>query len=388
MRREVASLLQAHGAASDFLAAPAFGDGLKLLHAAATGGELQPGAELGDCRVVSLLGEGGMGEVYLARDTKLLEPEGGRPVADPTVTLHGAMTPEYASPEQIRGEPITTASDVYSLGVILYELLTGQRPFAHLPSRRPDELARAICEEEPPRPSTIVGRTPPTTTTATVPAGQVPAAARKLPRSATRRRQLEGDLDNIVAKALRKESARRYPGAAALSEDLRRYGENLPVSARPDTLPYRTGKFIGRNKVGVAAAALLMLALVGSLVATTWQAGVALRERDHAGLAQRQAERLDDFLENCSAAPIRPIKARTRRFPRCWMPPLRASTAIWPPNRKCSSGRTGPCLAPTRTSACTRPPGSTPAPRSTWSAVCTDRMARRRRKRKSPWPIS
>ena len=88
--------------------------------------------------------------------------------------MQGAMTPEYASPEQIKGEPITTASDVYSLGVLLFELLTGQRPYAHLKSRRPDELARAICEDEPPRASTVATHTAPTTTTATVPAGQVP----------------------------------------------------------------------------------------------------------------------------------------------------------------------------------------------------------------------
>ena len=133
---------------------------------------------------------------------KLLDPEDASGLAgDPTVTMHGAMTPEYASPEQIKGEAITTASDVYSLGVVLYELLCGQRPYS-LKGRRPDEFARAICEEEPPRPSTVASRTAPATATATVPAGQTAVsreAAGKL------RRQLEGDLDNVVAKALRKE---------------------------------------------------------------------------------------------------------------------------------------------------------------------------------------
>ena len=173
---------------------------------------------------------------------KLLDPEGSAN-SDATVTMHGAMTPEYASPEQIKGEPITMASDVYSLGVVLYELLCGQRPY-QARSRRPNELARAICEEEAPRPSTM-GHQPP----ATAPTGQAPATRE---RPATWRRQLEGDLDNIVAKALRKEPARRYPSASALSEDIRNHQEGLPVTARKDTLSYRTGKFVQRNKVSVA----------------------------------------------------------------------------------------------------------------------------------------
>ncbi len=210
---------------------------------------------------------------------KLLEPEGTTTAKlDATVTMQGAMTPEYASPEQLKGEPITTASDVYSLGVVLFELLTGQRPFGHLHGRRPDELARAVCEEEPPRPSTVVGRTSPAPTTTTRSAEPAPSTGTTTQtRPATLRRQLEGDLDNIVAKALQKEPARRYPGALGLSEDIRRYCEGLPVSARRDTLGYRTGKFVRRNKAVVAAAALAVLALVAGLVAATVQARRANR---------------------------------------------------------------------------------------------------------------
>ncbi len=174
---------------------------------------------------------------------KFLDPEGTIPRLDPTVTMQGAMTPEYASPEQIKGEAITTASDVYSLGVVLFELLTGQRPYTHLKSRRPDELARAICEQEPPRLSTVASHPAPTTTT--VPAGQAPVSREPAGRL---RRQLEGDLDNIVAKALRKEPGRRYPSVLALSEDIRRHCEGLPASARKDTLGYRPGA--GRRGVG------------------------------------------------------------------------------------------------------------------------------------------
>ena len=217
---------------------------------------------------------------------KLLEPEGAGPAVDPTVTMHGAMTPEYASPEQIKGEPVTTVSDVYSLGVVLYELLCGQRPY-QFKTHRPDELARAICEEEPPPPSTVAG------------SGRTPLAATPALEEAPARlrRRLKGDLDNIVAKALRKEPSRRYGSVAALSEDLRRHGEGLPVSARKDTLGYRAGKFVRRNKVSVAAGAMVVLALVAGLIVATWQAEVAWRERDRAHLAQRQAERLDGFLE-------------------------------------------------------------------------------------------
>ena len=208
---------------------------------------------------------------------KLLDPEGTINV-EPTVTMQGAMTPEYASPEQLKSEPITTGSDVYSLGVVLFELLTGQRPFAHLKGRRPDELARAICEEEPPRPSTVVGRASPAPTTTTRSAEPAPATSTTTPmRPATLRRQLEGDLDNIVAKALQKEPTRRYPSVLGLSEDIRRYCEGLPVSARRDTFAYRTGKFVGRNKAVVAVMTLAVLTLVMGLVVATVQARRANR---------------------------------------------------------------------------------------------------------------
>ncbi len=231
---------------------------------------------------------------------KLLDPE-GTAHAEPTVTMQGVMTPEYASPEQLRGEPITTSSDVYSLGVVLFELLCGQRPFAHLKGRRPDELARAICEEEPPRPSTVAARSASTIP----PAGQTPVTTTTpAARPATLRHQLAGDLDNIVAKALCKEPARRYPSVLALAEDLRRHCEGLPVRARRDTFAYRTGKFVRRNKAGVAAGALIVLALISGLVATTWQAHVADQERDRARAAlakaetaRKQTQQINDFLQ-------------------------------------------------------------------------------------------
>jgi eukaryotic-like serine/threonine-protein kinase len=177
---------------------------------------------------------------------------------DMTITVGPMMTPEYASPEQIRGEAITTASDIYSLGMILYELLTGQKPYK-IENRSPSEIARIITEKEPRRPSVAVAR------------GQKSEArSQKL---------LRGDLDNIILKALRKEPERRYATVAQFSDDIRRYLEGRPVLARKGTTRYRAAKFIARNKIAVAAAALVVLALVAGIITTAWQAGIANMER-------------------------------------------------------------------------------------------------------------
>ena len=188
-----------------------------------------------------------------------------------------AMTPEYASPEQIKGERITTASDVYSLGVLLYELLTGTKPY-RLKTRTTDEISRAITDQEPPRPSAAV---------------------------ASARSALNGDLDNIVLMALRKEPSRRYATVGQFSEDIRRYLEGRAVVAHKDTLSYRAGKFVGRNKVGVAAAAIVLLSLVAGIIATAWQAQNARRQRDLAQQERAKAERINSFLQEMlsSAAP-------------------------------------------------------------------------------------
>ncbi len=183
-----------------------------------------------------------------------------------------AMTPDYASPEQVRGEKITTASDVYSLGVILYELLSGHRPY-RFPATSPSEIQRIICEAIPQRPSTAVSKTEVVITDG----GQTildPAhVSRTREGDPTRlRRKLSGDLDNIVLKALRKEPERRYLSVDQLSEDLRRHLEGLPVGARKDTVVYRARKFLRRNRAAVLAFTLLVLSLVGGILTTTWQA--------------------------------------------------------------------------------------------------------------------
>lgn len=199
---------------------------------------------------------------------KLLPADGGQTYSGRTLAL--AMTPDYASPEQVRGEAAGTATDVYSLGAVLYRLLSGAKPHT-MQTMTPGEIERVICKVAPPRPSSVA-----------------PPALR---------RALRGDLDNIVLMALRKEPERRYHSAEQLSDDLRRYLEGRPVHAREDTLSYRTGKFLKRN--GAATAAVLLVAgslTVGSGVAL-WQARkaeasrvAAVNDRARAELASRKAE--------------------------------------------------------------------------------------------------
>jgi serine/threonine protein kinase len=180
---------------------------------------------------------------------KLVTPETAQ-AATRTVTSLRMMTPDYASPEQVRGMSITTAADIYSLGAVLYELLTGQR--AHrFKTYSPSEIEQTVCNTEAERPSD--------------------AAAHATGGPVRWRKQLAGDLDNIVLMALRKEPERRYASVEQFSEDLRRYLAGLPVLARKDTARYRAGKFIRRHKWGLAATAVVILSLVGGGVASVYQ---------------------------------------------------------------------------------------------------------------------
>jgi tetratricopeptide (TPR) repeat protein/tRNA A-37 threonylcarbamoyl transferase component Bud32 len=205
---------------------------------------------------------------------KLLFPQfGGEDIARTETGLQ-AMTPEFASPEQIRGQPISVASDVYTLGVVLYQLLTGELPFGTRANGLP-ELVAEVCEREPRRPSSAVeDPAPPPDGIGRREPGIVQAEGRR--RLA---RRLAGDLDNIILMALRKEPGRRYASVDQLSEDLRRFLEGLPVMARPATAGYRAAKFVQRNKRGVAAAALILMTLVGGIVATAREARKAEEQR-------------------------------------------------------------------------------------------------------------
>ncbi len=370
LRDEVEALLREEESAEGLMSQPAVEFGAELLREDVTSGELTAGEMLGEYQITSLLGEGGMGEVYLADDThfarevaiklikqgfgtkefvrhfrqeerilaalnhpniarlygggvtpgglpyfvmeyvegipletyaaqhslgrrerlalfrkvcaavsyahqnlvvhrdlkpanirvtaggepklldfgiaRLLDPE-TEETNDQTVLTTRALTPHYASPEQQRGERLTTASDVYSLGVVLYEFLAGQKP-----GFRKD--GEADLEK------------------------------------------LDPDLDNILAKALRPESERRYASVGQFSEDIRRYLEGLPVIARKDTFAYRTSKFVGRHKIGLAVTAAVALLLVGATIVATWEAHRANEQRILAERRFEQVRRLADSL--------------------------------------------------------------------------------------------
>ncbi|RVT48091.1 serine/threonine-protein kinase [Rubrivivax albus] len=183
--------------------------------------------------------------------------------AEATHTGQRAFTPHYASPEQVRGEPVSTATDLYSLGVLLYVMLTGQRPYGRTAGSAL-EAARAVLEEEPTRPSSLS------------PGPQMAAGW-----VATRRR-LQGDLDNILLKTLEKPVERRYPSVEALSADVRAFLAGYPVSARPAGWGYRAGKFVRRNRAATGAAAFAALALVVGAGLALWQAQQATAARDMA----------------------------------------------------------------------------------------------------------
>jgi serine/threonine-protein kinase len=207
---------------------------------------------------------------------KLLEGAQLPGAVEATMTGQRLMTPQYASPEQVEGGAVTTATDVYSLGVLLYVLLTGQLPY-RLPGTGADALQRAIVEQHPTRPSTAAGR---------------PAQIR---------RKLRGDLDNIILTALRKEPSRRYASVALLSEDLRRYRQCLPVTAQPDTLGYRTRKFVSRHKAGVGAAAVALAMILGLAATMTVQAVRLARQRDEIRAERDKALEVRGFLEEVFA---------------------------------------------------------------------------------------
>ncbi len=226
---------------------------------------------------------------------KLLNPDWSVETAEATATMMRLLTPEYASPEQLRGANVTTASDVYSLGVVLYELLSGRRPFV-IESESREEFIQAILTKEPIRPSSVVYRPLPVEQSETAEHkkqlttddGQRTNPKSQIPNP----KSLKGDLDNIILKALRKEPERRYASVQEFSEDIRRHLAGLPVSATADTAAYRFRKFIKRHRVGVLAGFLVAFILLAATAITSWQAVAAERERDRAEQRFRQVRQM------------------------------------------------------------------------------------------------
>ena len=202
------------------------------------------------------------------------------------------LTPDHASPEQIRGDPITTASDTYVLGVVLYELLCGCKPFV-LKGNRLGDLERAICEETPPLPSMVVQARE----------DSAGIARQRGTTPARLRRELAGDLDNIVLMAMRKEPERRYSSVEQFASDIARYLDGMPLLAHADAWSYRAGKFLKRHALVTGLAAAFVALLIGFSITTYVQAGriaqerdVAEAERTRAQTAQRRAEAVSTFL--------------------------------------------------------------------------------------------
>ncbi len=221
---------------------------------------------------------------------KLLDPEsadvapaGGEAIGATRTSLRLA-TPEYASPEQLAGETVTTATDVYALGLLLFELLTGRRPFRdHEGSLT--ELERAVRSVDPRRPSETVAGT-----------RDVEAASARRSNPSALARALRGDLDTIVATALRKSPERRYPSVERLAEDVARFRAGRPIRARPESATYRLRKFAGRHRVGVGAAAVIALLLTAFTAFAVRQSTLVASERDAARAERDKARELSTFL--------------------------------------------------------------------------------------------
>ncbi|MEM6336796.1 MAG: serine/threonine-protein kinase, partial [Bacteroidota bacterium] len=224
-----------------------------------------------------------------------------------TRTSAGLMTPAYAAPEQVRGTGVTTATDIYALGVILYELLTGRRPYDTV-GLSPAELERVICGTEPSRPSTMATRVVDSDATRSVTPAEL-AGMRSTEPSALAS-TLSGDLDAIILKALSKEASRRYAAAGELGDEIGRHLRGEPVEAREPTWGYRASRFVRRNTAAVAAGAAVLALLIGLAGVSTYAAVTVAEERDRAQLEADKATQTVDFLSEMLGAANPEVQGR------------------------------------------------------------------------------
>jgi serine/threonine-protein kinase len=233
---------------------------------------------------------------------KILAAEGDE---ESTLTHKGAwnLTPEYASPEQVKGEPITTASDVYSSGIVLYKLLTGHNPYK-IKSILHSDISKVITGAEPLKPSEVIYKTTERHEGDAVVSITPEYVSRTRNESIEKlNRTLKGDLDNIISMAVRKEPGRRYPSVEHFAGDIKNFLDDHPVSAHSDTLAYRSKKFIRRHKAAVISASLIILLLLSGIAGIIWQAGLTAKERDTAKLEAEKANRIKSFLAEMITAP-------------------------------------------------------------------------------------
>ncbi len=226
----------------------------------------------------ALVGTNGVVKLLDFGIAKLLDDESdAAPATLLTLEDGGALTPQFAAPEQINGGEVTTATDVYALGALLYVLLTGQHPLGDT-RQSPAALIKAILETEAPRASNVVF------------SGSTLAAEQRATTPEKLKRHLRGDLDTIIGKALKKAPVERYASVSTLADDLRRYLKREPISARPDSAAYRTAQFVRRNKLAVLASAIVLLTLAGGLTVALWQANIARKEARTAAAVEQFTE--------------------------------------------------------------------------------------------------
>lgn len=207
------------------------------------------------------------------------------------------LTPDYASPEQIKGEQINAASDIYSLGILLYQLLTGHQAYKITTSSLV-AISDTLTGIEPKRPSEKIKETEDVVSSGGIIKRVTPEEVSKLRNEKVEKLQqrLRGDLDNIILKATSKDPARRYTSVEQFSEDIRRYLVGLPVLARGVTIGYRLSKFAKRHKIGVSFSIILTLFLIAGIIGIIWQANIASKERDKAKIEAQKFERVNMFL--------------------------------------------------------------------------------------------
>ncbi len=232
---------------------------------------------------------------------KILRPESFPQTVIPTRTGIMPMTPEYASPEQVRAEAVTTAADVYALGILLYELLTGHRPYS-IDGGSLESIVDAVCRQEPSKPSTVVLKTEP-------PRNDDDPRGADLDDTSVLSRRLAGDLDAIVLQALRKEPSERYASVAQLGEDIERHINGLPVEARRGTFVYLATKFVRRYRVAVAVTVSVFVLLIGFVLTLLVQQRQLVDERDRTLRERNRAEEVSGWLQELFELPA-PSRAR------------------------------------------------------------------------------